>query len=249
MGDETKKCPACAESVKAEAVICRFCNYDFKAGLPPGGGSPAAPPPPPPPPKSSKTLVWVLLGCGCAGALLVIPIIAAIAIPGLLAAQGAANARNASATLKTLTAAEADFRINDRDGNRIEDYWTADVSGLYYLAVEGRPISLIEPALAMADANPDTDSRHPRVAMEPSQPKAGYRFIAMQEDETGRPYNAKDGRHLSKYGFCAYPVAKNAGRYTFIVNQDAVIWRKDTGGTQVLSWPVDPAAEGWSRLD
>jgi hypothetical protein len=27
--DETKTCPQCAESVKAEAKICRFCRHDF----------------------------------------------------------------------------------------------------------------------------------------------------------------------------------------------------------------------------
>ena len=34
--------------------------------------------------------------------------------------------------MKSLAAAEADFRgSNDRDGNIIEDFWTADVSALY----------------------------------------------------------------------------------------------------------------------
>ena len=27
--DDNKKCPQCAEIVKAEAKICRFCNYQF----------------------------------------------------------------------------------------------------------------------------------------------------------------------------------------------------------------------------
>lgn len=33
--------------------------------------------------------------------------------------------------MKTLSAAEEDFRGNDREGNRIQDFWTADVDSLY----------------------------------------------------------------------------------------------------------------------
>ncbi len=29
----TKACPACAEEVKAAAAICRYCDFDFLAGM------------------------------------------------------------------------------------------------------------------------------------------------------------------------------------------------------------------------
>src|SRR5579859_2168271 len=98
----------------------------------------------------------------------IIAIIAAIAIPGLLSSQRASNERNASTSLKTLTSAEADFRANDRDWNHVNDFWTADVKGLYTMtsaAVSGAnnstsdpAIKLIELSIASADADPAVPS-------------------------------------------------------------------------------------------
>lgn len=31
--DTTKTCPACAEQVKAAAMICRYCDFDFALGM------------------------------------------------------------------------------------------------------------------------------------------------------------------------------------------------------------------------
>src|SRR5258706_5133636 len=94
----------------------------------------------------------------------IIAIIAAIAIPGLLSSQRASNERNASTSLKTLTSAQADFRANDRDGNKVNDFWTANVSGLYTMtnaamagpvanSTTGPSIKLIDLSLPSADAD------------------------------------------------------------------------------------------------
>src|SRR6185436_1936276 len=41
--------------------------------------------------------------------------------------------RSVSHVLRTLALAQEDFRNNDRDNNRAQDYWVRDVAGLYYL--------------------------------------------------------------------------------------------------------------------
>jgi len=50
------------------------------------------------------------------------------------------NERCSSDSLKTLSSAEPDFRANDEDWARVEDFWTADVRGLYTLpSAQERP--------------------------------------------------------------------------------------------------------------
>ncbi len=169
----------------------------------------------------------------------------------LLPARLERNHRQASIHLKSLTSAEADFRANDRDWNHVNDFWTADVAGLYYVrshASANEPeIRLIERAIAEADAR----SLHPLV---PSPvPYEGYYFIALDEDDClagseERFYRTETGgtpamgkvHNTSKFGFCAYPAEYGVtGKYTFLVNENNTVFKSDNGGKPVLHFPDD----------
>src|SRR6185503_5733204 len=95
----------------------------------------------------------------------IIAIIASIAIPSLLASQRSSNERNAATSLKALASAEADFRENDRDWNRVNDFWTANVAGLYTMTSAKVPKAkqgdVTDPELRLIDltiAAADTDA-------------------------------------------------------------------------------------------
>jgi prepilin-type N-terminal cleavage/methylation domain-containing protein len=127
----------------------------------------------------------------------IIAIIAAIAIPGLLQSQRASNERSASASLKTATTGEADFRANDRDGNRVADFWTFNVAGLYSMtngviagnsAAGDDPIRLIELSVAGAEASTLTAAAGEYSAINTycvQSAKAGYWFQALRSDLSG----------------------------------------------------------------
>ncbi len=184
----------------------------------------------------------------------IIAIIAAIAIPGLLQAQRASNERNASASLKTMATAEADFRANDRDNNRAQDYWTHDVSGLYTLTpygLSGAPataarIKLIDISIASADtdaaqafatASASSWGTTSVTLIQPSSAKAAYWYFAMDQDlGTGvsADYRQADTiatantshKNTSIFGFGAYPDSMGSGRNMFIVNENNTVFRR-----------------------
>src|SRR6187200_2751190 len=128
--------------------------------------------------------------------MIVIAIIAAIAIPGLLSSQRASNERSASTSLKTLSSAEADFRANDRDWNHVNDFWTGDVSGLYYVKpVGGGPeLRLIEESVANADAKPLSALPQGTV------PIGGYLFQALDRDSNLKGFEGEYKRDTDRSG-------------------------------------------------
>jgi len=195
----------------------------------------------------------------------IIAVIAAIAIPGLLAAQRSSNERNASTSLKTVTTAEADFRSNDRDGNRTMDFWTADVYALFGLigiqgsstvapgdsATASNHIKLLEPSLAGADGL-TMQTLYGNVQFGPAivngSPKAGYIFRALHNEVTGGVstplLNDTDGagqfydlcHDVDRFGFIAFPSSLNSGKLAFVVNEDNTIWKYNLPANYVATF-------------
>ncbi len=167
--------------------------------------------------------------------------------------QTAANERNASASLKTVATAETDFRSNDRDENRVNDFWVGDVSGLYRCKASYGPIKLIDPAIADADAAPLKMKELADPAVDKPRPKAGYLFVVIRKYEEGgkvHSYDSGNRRAKSVFGFAAYPAEyPKTGKHTFIICEGCTVFRKDTGGKPPEVFPEDPSKTGWQPLD
>jgi prepilin-type N-terminal cleavage/methylation domain-containing protein len=176
----------------------------------------------------------------------IIAVIAAIAIPGILAATRAANERNASGSLRQMSATQVRFKSSDADSNFINDYYTADVAGLYYLTpTGGGQIRFIELAVALADGN--TVPTDWTFAAHQSSPKAGYWFQTLPgyEDPPGAMV-AYGTRHPDRFGYIAYPNAYgSSGRLCFILNEGGTIYKKDPGAqaTYVSTTPLSAVAD------
>ena len=167
-----------------------------------------------------------------------------------------ANEKWASASIKTLVTGEADFRSNDRDGNKVNDYWVGDVSGLYRYrkpTARDKPIWMIDATIAEADAAPlASDNLLPHTAKQP-KPGWGYLFVAIKGYEAkGTVHKYHDGtfRNHSRFGFAAYPADyPKSGKLTFIISEENRIYARDTGGNPPKAYPEDPVKLGWKLRD
>jgi hypothetical protein len=157
------------------------------------------------------------------------------------------NERQAATTLYALSAAEADYRANDRDANGVNDFWTADVAGLY-------KHGLIPREIAEADAAPLTP-----LVPQPI-PHKGYYFKALQQDDSVSPPDAyrqetdkTSGKvhHRIRFGFVAIPAEiDKSGKYYFIRNEYGGQIRQRARGPAPLNWPSDGDLRSfWVRFD
>jgi hypothetical protein len=176
------------------------------------------------------------------------PLVASVRLSG----DASEGGQSAVLSLKTLASAEADFRGNDRDNNKIQDFWTGDVAGLYALRAGGEMLKLIEMSVAGADAAPLNDGAALEGVVERAA-KSGYLFRAMTHDGSSTPpdpYNKGANRHPSKFGFCAYPEEYGAGgTMTAIISEGNTVFLKDTGGEPLLEWPSDEELRTWTKAD
>jgi hypothetical protein len=176
--------------------------------------------------------------------------------------------RNASSRLKTFSTAEADFRANDRDWNRINDFWTADVQGLWGIVpANGKePIKLIELAAAAADSDP-LKGAYPAIPAE-SSASVGVWYVALVEDHSvDPPLRYRDPEvQTSSFGFLAYPDDYIDGlKRAIILNERNTLFRRDLTGDirstertppgpmktpGFANWPSDAELKAnWLKMD
>jgi hypothetical protein len=142
--------------------------------------------------------------------------------------------------LKTITSAQSDFRANDRDGDGVNQFWRADIAGLYALAPEGGPqIRLIEQVLALADDRPLYEIGERR-------PYAGYWFRSIPH--SGEKKIDAESRFAAMCRPADYP---RSGKFTFIVDENNTIYWADLGhGQGVGVFPTDEELKAkWVKID
>ena len=175
------------------------------------------------------------------GVPLVLVIVGVFRLPELHRQWMAGNEDEATAALMTLAFEEADFHSYDRNTNRVDDYWTADVAGLW-------PESqFMERGIAEADANPLM-----RLVNEPV-PYHGYYFVALDRDlrlrrkyggdgiyRTDTDHSGRKIHSMAGFGFCAFPASPGwTGSATFIINENGMVFSLEEGGKPVKDWPAD----------
>jgi hypothetical protein len=144
-----------------------------------------------------------------------------------------------SAILKQIAQAQSAFWRDDLDANGKQDFWRHDVAGLYHLPGRGGgALRLIDMSLARADTTPES-----RFGQTPA-PIGGYFLRAIQLVDEGT-------LDRQRFFACCYPAAyPSGGRFSFIINEDGVIYRKDLGrGGPPERYPRDPKEEGWMKTD
>ncbi len=192
----------------------------------------------------------------------IIAIIAAIAIPNLLAAKMSANETASIGSLSAIKNAETLYAERDIDGDGKGNYWNLNIYGLYSIQNNaGTAIKLIQdPATAMSDTSTvltkaDADAAFVAAGATAAPgygiayvaankaPKQGYYIAAGTDgwDTSTDSSVALDCVTGGQYVFSAYPEKYNStGVMTYILNQQGVVYQGDLAqGAAVAKWPAE----------
>lgn len=188
----------------------------------------------------------------------IIAIIAAIAIPNLLAAKMSANETSAIGSLNAIKNAQTLFSQRDIDGDGASNYWNFNVYGLYAIANNAdEAIKLIQdPATALSDRDGATAlfagaavsyaTAFPTPVAADIKPKQGYYIEAMPNlagtvaagATSAAPGTLTDGAALvaqdwiegTSFSFFAAPDKYNSsGVTTYIINEQGTVYQGDLG--------------------
>jgi prepilin-type N-terminal cleavage/methylation domain-containing protein len=195
----------------------------------------------------------------------IIAIIAAIAIPNLLASRKAANQTNAIGALKAIHSAEVTWRPANMSGTGKADYWTRDVSHLYRMLKGGSVCKYVSLPVAKADISWDADDSIAANISDDWQaisttlgPNAGYYVQALVDsDSAGTDYNvnAYTGTAVLVandflFGFMAAPaVYGQSGDQSYIINQEGAVYAADTGAQASVWFTTGVTSLRWNAND
>ncbi len=73
-------------------------------------------------------------------------------------------------------------------------------------------------------------------------PKAGYWFRALR-------FAGEKAPDRSRFAACCYPASPTSGKFSFLISDSGVIFKKPGVLKDLEVHPPDPLREGWTRLD
>ncbi len=144
--------------------------------------------------------------------------------------------------MKTIATAQSDFRANDRDWNHANDYWRADIAGLYAFEREGVAIKLIELSVAAADDRPTIPMDRHAIR----SPKAAFWYRAL-------PYADEPQPGPDRFAACCFPEVLREGQLgTYLIGEENVVRRKLLGharGIDAHPTKEQVKGENWETMN
>ncbi|HOX08064.1 MAG TPA: DUF2950 family protein [Planctomycetota bacterium] len=173
----------------------------------------------------------------------IIAIIAAIAIPSLLAARRSSLETAGGASMRAYATAQVNFKKNDWDGDAELEYSPTLPALNNTIDSAGNPITLIDSAFAAAYLGTGVLAVPNPIGVPPKQ---GYVFSDLAT------INLVNIDWINDYGLCGAPsVHGRTGYRSFIIDTEGTVFGRDLGpaagggGILVADYPGNPQAAGW----